>query len=49
MEKDYDRIEWDFFMANINEIGLSTQMNSLVKQCVTTISYSLKVNGCTTD
>lgn len=48
MEKDYDRIEWDFLWATLAAFGFPAQWIQWVKACVTTISYSVKINGFTT-
>ncbi|XP_056695811.1 uncharacterized protein [Spinacia oleracea] len=49
MEKAYDRIEWDFLWATLEAFGFPSQWIQWVKACVTSVSYSLKINGATTE
>ncbi|XP_056690230.1 uncharacterized protein [Spinacia oleracea] len=48
MEKAYDRIEWDFLWAALYALGFPDKWITWIKACVTTVSYSLKINGSTT-
>lgn len=49
MEKAYDRIEWDFLWAVLSKLGFPHKWTEWIKACVTTVSYSVKVNGETTN
>jgi len=44
MEKAYDRIEWDFILKCLQELGFHFTWNSWIKQCISSVSYSLIVN-----
>lgn len=45
MEKAYDHTEWDFLWQTLSKLGFPPRWIHWVKQTVTTVSYSLKVNG----
>ena len=45
MNKAYDRVEWDFLEALLLKMGLSRKWVCLIIQCVSTVSYSLILNG----
>lgn len=49
MKKAYERIEWDFLWAILQSFGFSPLWISWVKEYVTNVSYSIKVNGHTSD
>ena len=44
MEKAYDRIEWDFILKCLQELGFHFTWNSWIKQCISSVSHSLIVN-----
>ena len=48
MEKAYDRIEWDFLWQCLHAMGFPDQWIVWIRECVSNVSYSLKINGCTT-
>ena len=48
MKKAYDRIEWDFLWQCLHAMGFPTQWVNWIKECVSNVSYSLKINGHTT-
>lgn len=45
MQKAYDRIEWDFLQACLLKMGFCEEWVKMVMQCVTTVSYNIKING----
>jgi len=44
MEKAYDRVEWDFILKYLQELGFHPTWNSWIKQCISSVSYSIIVN-----
>ncbi|OMO86337.1 reverse transcriptase [Corchorus capsularis] len=49
LSKAYDRVEWAFLEGMMLRLGFSQQWTSLVMSCVTTVSYSIMVNGTNTE
>ena len=45
LSKAYDKLNWNFVEATLQKLGFSQQWIQLVMQCVTTITYSVLVNG----
>jgi len=45
MEKAYDRLEWDFIIQCLQELGFHPQWISWTKECLTIVSFSILVNG----
>lgn len=45
IRKAYDSIEWDFLKATLLEYGFPTKLVQLIMTCVTTVRYSLLING----
>jgi len=45
MEKAYDRLEWDFIIQCFRELGFHPKWVSWIKECISTFSYSILVNG----
>ena len=45
IRKAYDRVEWNFLEAVMHRLGFSDRWISIVMMCVTTVSYSFKLNG----
>ena len=44
MEKAYDRMEWDFLFAVLKQLGFRDQWIRWIRECVTTVSYSMLIN-----
>ena len=45
MEKAYDRIEWDFLLACLRQLGFNNTWVKWISECISTVSYSLIING----
>ena len=45
MEKAYDRIEWDFLLKCLEQLGFHPIWINWIRECVTTVSYSVLVNN----
>ena len=46
MSKVYDRMEWACLEKIIEKLGFDIKWRKLFMQCITTISYAIKINGC---
>ena len=45
ISKAYDRVEWVFLEKILIKIGFPLTWVALIRECVTTVSYSILVNG----
>jgi len=45
MEKAYDRLKWDFIIKCLMEFGFDQKWITWVKESISTVSYSLLING----
>lgn len=45
MSKTYDRVEWHFLEQAMLKISFSTNWVSIVMNCISTISFSIMING----
>ncbi|XP_042944567.1 uncharacterized protein LOC122278446 [Carya illinoinensis] len=45
MFKAYDWVEWDFLLSILLKLGFNSGLVSLIMKCVTSVSFSVLVNG----
>lgn len=49
MGKVYDRIEWEYLRGIMIRLGFHTSFMNLIMACVTSVSFSVKVNDVLTE
>lgn len=47
ISKAYDILEWSFIEVVMEKIGFNRRWVNLISRCITTVSYSLLINGIT--
>jgi len=45
MEKAYDRLEWDFLLSCLKQLGFHDTWIQWIKECISTVSYSFIINN----
>ena len=45
LQRSYDRIEWDFLLACLQQLGFHDKWIQWIKECISTVSYSVIVNS----
>lgn len=45
MNKVYDKMKWGLILQVLTRLGFSTQFCNKVHQCLSTVSYSILLNG----
>ncbi|CAN6576692.1 unnamed protein product [Malus baccata var. baccata] len=48
MAKAYDRVEWDFLLSMMSKMGFAPLFCNRVKECISTVSFSILINGLPT-
>jgi hypothetical protein len=49
MAKDYDRVEWEYLRGIMLKLGFHASFVDLAMKCVTSVSFSVRVNGTLTE
>ena len=44
-QKAYDRLEWNFLTLVLKAFGFSAKFTSMIQQCLSTVQFSILLNG----
>lgn len=45
MSKSYDRVEWGCLDTIMEKLGFHSKWRELMMQCITSVTYSVRING----
>ena len=45
MSKAYNRVEWVWLEKVMEKLGFADWMRDLIMRCISTVTYSIKING----
>lgn len=45
LSKSYDRVEWDFLLGVLSNMGFDPRWVQLISECIFTVRFSVIVNG----
>ena len=49
IEKVYDHVNWEFLMFLLQQCGFSEKWRRWIKCCISTVKFSILINGCPSD
>ena len=49
IEKAYNHVNWEFLMFLLQQCGFSEKWRRWIKCCISTVKFSILINGCPSD